>query len=236
MAIDATGGINALTPLNRQDTPASQNQPAGAQTAPASGDSERAQRPADVQVDTRIGQRQADNRARIQQASDLAVAQQDRGEVLERLRAEREQLSDEAGTRGEGDRARLSEAVVEDLQRIRALALEDPFGNGPQDSGPLAADGFFTLDREAGIEALDQSISALERLQTADADRLEALREDFNTSQDAALSEGNPPFENGEDAGQAATELARQIRQETPLDLYGLSADDRSNVLSALQA
>lgn len=244
MPIEPTGSFNTLNPLNRQDTLGAPQTRASETALPQTVSPNQAPAAADVRVDTSLDQRQAALRSQVQEANDLGVAQQDRGEVLEQLRGERDrlaQLGDDGATETDtenalpADQSLISEDTFAALDRIRALALEDPFGTGSADAGPLADNGFFIRSRQDAVDTLDQAISALERQTDLDTGRLEELRAEFNNNQDAGLSEGNPPFGEGEDAGLAAAELAQSIREETPTDLFGLGEQDRETVLSALQ-
>ncbi|PTY35696.1 hypothetical protein BGP77_08605 [Saccharospirillum sp. MSK14-1] len=240
MPIEPTGSLNNINPLNRQDTlNAPQTRVAEQTAATAQTPNQNAVQP-DVQVDTSIDSRRAAIRSQVQEANELAVSQQDRGEVLEQLRGERERLaqgSDE--TENPTEQPERESLVNEDtfaaLDRIRSLALEDPFGTGSADAGPLADNGFFVRSRQQAVDTLDQAISALERQTDLDTGRLEELRETFNDNQDATLSEGNTSFTDGDEASSAAAELALEIREQTPTDLFGLGEDDRETVLNALQ-
>lgn len=250
MPIEPTGSLNALNPLNRQDNlnaPASRN--AEQATPPAPTPNQNAVEP-DVQVDTNLDSRRAALRGQVQEANELVVAQQDRGELLSQLRTERERLApvaddNAADTSDDNDNALTDQAIdrssllSEDsfaaLERIRALALEDPFGVGSSDAGPLADNGFFVRSRTQAVDSLDQAISALERQTDLDTGRLQALQEEFNSNQSATLSEGNSPFSDADSAGSAAAQLALDIRQQAPTDLFGLAEEDRDTVLNALQ-
>ena len=240
MPIEPTGSLNPLNPLNRQDSLNAPQTRANEQAtqAPQSPNQNAVQ--ADVEVDTSIDSRRAAIRAQVQEANELAVSQQDRGEVLDQLRGERERLAqntDQADSRS--DQQENPRLVSEDsfaaLERIRSLAVVDPLGTGSADAGPLADNGFFVRSRQEAVDTLDQAISALERQTDLDTGRLEELRETFNTNQDATLSEGNTAFTDGEEAGSAAAQIALDIREQTPTDLFGLGEDDRETVLSALQ-
>lgn len=243
MPIEPTGSLNNLNPLNRQDNLNAPQTRAAEQTTPAPQSPNQNAVQADVQVDTSIDSRRAAIRSQVQEANELAVSQQDRGEVLEQLRSERERLaqgSDDAENEQSGNQSLVDESLVNEdtlaaLDRIRALALEDPFGTGSADAGPLADNGFFVRSRQDAVDTLDQAISALERQTDLDTGRLQELRETFNTNQDATLSEGNSAFSDGEEAGLAAAQLALDIREQTPTDLFGLGEEDRETVLNALQ-
>ncbi|MFG1497000.1 hypothetical protein ABMA57_10220 [Saccharospirillum sp. HFRX-1] len=240
MPIEPTGSLNNLNPLNRQDSLNAPQTRAAEQTTPAPQSPNQNAVQADVQVDTSIDSRRAAIRSQVQEANELAVSQQDRGEVLEQLRGERERLaqgSDDANDSTEQPESQrlVSEDTFAALERIRSLAVEDPFGTGSADAGPLADNGFFVRSRQDAVDTLDQAISALERQSDLDTGRLEELRETFNTNQDATLSEGNRAFSDGEEAGSAAAQLALDIREQTPTDLFGLGEEDRETVLSALQ-
>lgn len=243
MPIEPTGSLNPLNPLNRQDSLNAPQTRATEQATPAPQSPNQNAVQADVEVDTNLDSRRAAIRSQVQEANELAVAQQDRGEVLEQLRGERERLaqgSDDADNEQPGNQSLVDESLVNEdtlaaLDRIRALALEDPFGTGSADAGPLADNGFFVRNRQDAVDTLDQAISALERQTDLDTGRLEELRETFNANQDATLSEGNTAFTDGEEAGSAAAQLALDIREQTPTDLFGLGEDDRETVLSALQ-
>lgn len=241
MPIEPTGSLTGLNPLVRQDTLDAPQTRSTERAAPQPASPNQTAAEADVQVDTTLDSRRAASRAQVEQANELAVAQQDRGEVLEQLRGERERLTQNSDQNREANNAQpertdlLSEDTFAALDRIRALALEDPFGTGAADAGPLADNGFFVRSRQQAVDTLDQAISALERQSELDTGRLEELRENFNQRQDASLSDGNTPFSNGEEAGSAAAQLALDIRQQTPTDLFGLGDEDRQTVLSALQ-
>ncbi|WP_108126686.1 hypothetical protein [Saccharospirillum mangrovi] len=250
MPIEPTGSLNALNPLNRQDSlnaPATRNAEQATPAAPTPNQS--AVEP-DVQVDTSLDSRRAALRAQVQEANDLAVAQQDRGEVLEQLRGERERFGQSASeTPDEAvdenaaqqpsqstENRQLSEDTFAALERIRALALEDPFGVGSADAGPLADNGFFVRSRTQTVDTLDRAISALERQSDRDTGRLAALQEAFNSNQSATLSEGNTPLPDSDSASSTAAQLASDIRQQRPTELFGLNEEDRDTVLSALQS
>lgn len=243
MPIEPTGGLSNINPLNRQDNLNSTQSRAAEQAVPASASANQNAVQPDVQVDTSLDSRRAAIRAQVQEANELAVSQQDRGEVLDQLRGERERLTqspDETdasqNNQAQPDAAPLvNEDTLAALDRIRALALEDPFGSGSADAGPLPDNGFFVRNRQDAVDTLDQAISALERQTDLDTGRLEELRESFNNNQDATLSDGNSSISDGDEAGSAAAQLALDIRQQTPTDLFGLGEEDRETVLSALQ-
>lgn len=240
MPIEPTGSLSNLNPLTRQDNLNAPQTRASEQTALASPSPNQNAAEADVQVDTSLDSRRAAIRSQVQEANELAVSQQDRGELLEQLRGERERLTqsrEEAATDNETqrDRSLISTDSFAALERIRALSVEEPLGTGSADAGPLAENGFFVRDRQQAVDTLDQSISALERQTDLDSGRLQELRETFNSNQDATLSEGNTPFTDAEQAGSAAAQLAVDIREQTPTNLFGLGEENRQTVLSALQ-
>jgi len=245
MPIEPTGSVNALNPLNRQDNLNAPQTRVAEQRSPAPQTPNQNAVQADVQVDTSIDSRRAAIRSQVQEANELAVSQQDRGEVLEQLRGERERLAQssdgadpqtEPSQRQPESQSLVNEDTLAALDRIRALALEDPFGSGSADAGPLADNGFFVRNRQDAVDTLDQAISALERQSDQDTGRLEELRDTFNENQDATLSEGNTSFTDGEQAGSAAAQLALDIREETPTDLFGLGEEDRETVKVASQS
>lgn len=238
MPIDVTGAANSLLPLNRQEP-----RPLDTSGTPTVPPRIEAPEIPDVQVDTALGRREAANRALVDEASDLGVQVQDNRELLERLRTERERvangddlnLSDEERQPTLEDRRQLSEDTFAALRRIRENALEDPFGNGIYDAGTLAEDGFFIRDPSETLDNLDSAISALERQTELLDDRIGELQETFNSDRDTRLSEGNSPIIDNEEAVREAAQLELRIREEAPFDINGLSEQDRSIVLGALQ-
>lgn len=238
MAIDVTGAANSILPANRQD-PRPVDAP---QTRPVPPPTQTPAQP-DVAVDTALGQREAANRALVDEASDVGSRLQDNRDLINRLQTERERvatgddqgLSDTQRQALEESRGQLSEDAFAALQRIRENALEDPFGTGNFDAGTLAEDGFFVRNPAQTLDNLDGAISALERQSELLGNRANELQDTFNAQQDSRLSEGNTPIVDNQEAVQAAADLQQQIRDEAPLDVNGLSQQDRSVVLGALQ-
>lgn len=239
MAIDVTGATNSILPLNRQEPRATETQ--SSPPAPARQDAPAVQ--PDVEVDTALGRREAANRALVNEASDVGVQLQENRELTERLRTERDRvatgednnLPEDARQTLQAERDQLSEDTFEALRRIRENALEAPFGNGNFDAGALPEEGFFVRNPAETLDNLDSAISALERQTELLGNQADELQETFNAGQDERLSEGNTPIENDREAVRVAAQLEQQIREETPFDVNGLSAQDRSVVLGALQ-
>ncbi|GGX67647.1 hypothetical protein [Saccharospirillum salsuginis] len=238
MPIDVTGAANSILPFNRQDprpvdAPQTRTVPPNAET-PAQPD---------VEVNTALGRREAANRALVDEASNLGAQAQDNRELIGRLQTERDRvaggedqgLSDTERQTLEEERGRLTEDTFAALRRIRENALEDPFGTGNFDAGALPDDGFFVRDPSQTLDNLDSAVSALERQTELIDNQVGELQEAFNSDRDNRLSDGNTPIVDDEEAFQAAAELEQQIREEAPFDINGLSQQDRSIVLGALQ-
>jgi len=239
MPIDVTGAANSILPLNRQD-PRSVDAPQTG-TVPPNGNNTPV-RP-DVEVNTALGQREAASRALVDEASSLGAQAQDNRELIGRLQTERDRvasgedqnLSDTQRQTLEEERGRLTEDTFAALRRIRENVLEDPFGTGNFDAGALPEDGFFVRSPTETLDNLDSAVSALERQTELIDNQVDELQEAFNSEQDSRLSEGNTPIVDDQEAFQAAAELEQQIRDEAPFDINGLSEQDRSIVLGALQ-
>lgn len=238
MAIDSIGLTGQLNPINRQET-RTPDAPTVARQEPSNAER---QAPPDVQVDTALGRREAASRALVQESSDLGVSQQEREALLDRLRTTRDALaSGESGTSlddrqiASPEFRQLAEDSLEELQRIRENALADPFGQGIEDAGGLEVDGFFVRDLGQTLDNMNSVISALERQSALEGSRIDDLQATFDADQAGQLSPGNAPIGDSEEAAQVAAQLSEQIREETPLDINGLSTDQRSTVLNALQ-
>lgn len=243
MVIEVTGMGGGLTPINRPQPSNTQAEKEVTPVTPTPRSDNRAPRQ-DVEVEMALRQRDASRRDQVEQSARIGEAQQQRVATLDVLNSERDRLTRNAEldlpveerTALFANRAQQTEDTLEALQRIRENALADPFGTGDEDLGPLPADGFFSRDGNSRLlTELDSTISALERQSALAADRLTSVSETFNKSRDSQLSPGNSPIESREEAMRQAAQVSQQIREQTPLNVIGLTAEDRSAVLNALQ-
>lgn len=243
MAIEVTGLSSSLTPINRPEPRAPEVEDGPSPVVATEAINNRAPRQ-DVEIEMALRQRASGESALVEESSALANTQQERGELLDRLNTERERvaggldqnLSADEQQALDAERGQLTEDTLTALERIRANALASPFGNGMEDAGPLPENGFFVRDRSQTLDNLDTAISALERLAEQESGRINDLQASFNTSRSEQLSPGSQPVVDADEATYLAAEVSRQIRDEAPVDVNGLSTADRSTVLSVLQA
>lgn len=233
MLTDVTGSNATLGSINRPE-PRAPQVPTPAQQDPSP---QERQTPApDVQVDTRFDRRTSAERSLVQEASNLAISQQSRGEVVDQIRSERDQIAAGGSTELTEGREQLSEQAAEALQTIRERALSEPFGEGIEDLGPLPDNSFFVRDRGETLSNLNGTISALERFSELDVTRLNEVEQEFNASQDARLSPGSTPIGSADEAETVATAVQQQLAAETATDVNGLTDIESSTVLNALQS
>lgn len=233
MLTDVTGSNATLGSITRPE-PRTPQAPTPARQEPSN--LERQVPGPDVQVDTRLDRRTSAERALVQEASSLAISQQSRGEVVDQLRNERDQIAEGGSTELTGSREQLSAQAMEALQEIRERALSDPFGQGIEDLGPLPDDSFFVRDRGETLSNLNGTISALERFSQADSSQLDQLEQAFNDIQDSRLSEGNTSIASADEAAEVVTAVQQQLTTETLTDANGLTSIEASPVLDALQS
>lgn len=233
MLTDVTGSNATLSSINRPE-PRAPQAPTPARQEPSP---QERQTPApDVQVDTRLDRRTSAERSMVQEASGLAISQQSRGEVVDQLRSERDQIAEGGSTDLNGRREELSAQASQALQEIRERALSDPFGEGIEDLGPLPDDSFFVRDRGEALGNLDGAISALERFSEAQSSQIDQLQQEFNALQDERLTPGNIAIESTEEAADLVTSVQQQLAAENVTDSNGLTSIEASPVLDALQS
>lgn len=243
MAIEVTGLSSSLTPINRPEPKAPEVEDGPSPVVSTEATNNRAPRQ-DVEIEMALRQRASGERALVEESSALANAQQERGELLGRLNTERDRVAEgldqDLPTKErqalDAERGQLTEDTLTALERIRANALASPFGNGVEDAGPLPDNGFFVRDRNQTLDNLDTAISALERLAEQESGRITDLQASFSAWRSEQLSLGNQPVADADEATDLAAQVSRQIRDEAPVDVNGLSVADRSTVLSVLQA
>jgi hypothetical protein len=233
MVADVTGSNATLSSINRPEPRAIQA-PTPARQEPSNLEL-RVPTP-DVQVDTRLDRRSSAERSLIQESSNLAIAQQSRGEVLDQLRSERDQLATGRSTEVTPYQQLVTPETVEVLQTIRERALSEPFGQGSNDLGPLVDDSFFLRDRGEVLGALDGAISALERFADLDATQQTDFEEAFNAIQDARLSPDNSAIESADEAQTIASAVQQQLTTQSLTDANGLTSIEATPVLDALQS
>lgn len=233
MLTDVTGSNATLGSINRPE-PRAPQAPTPARQEPSP---QERQTPApDVQVDTRIDRRTSAERSLVQEASSLAISQQSRGEVVDQLRSERDQIAEGGSTELTEGREQLSAQAAEALQALRERALSDPFGQGIEDLGPLPDSSFFVRDRGETLSNLNGTISALERFSEAESSQIDQLQQSFNAIQDERLTPGNPAIDSAEEADSVTTAVQQQLAFENITDANGLTSIEASPVLDALQS
>lgn len=242
MANDITGINNSLTPVNfpnRKESSADQ----GLTPVDPNRFIERGEPSVVVQVDTGLNQSGASSRELIQETSRIANAQQQRDDALNLLSAERDRLAESNELElPVSDRVALfanreqqPEQTLDTIQRIREGALAEPFGIREEDLGSLADNDSFLSAGDNALTDIDTATSALERQSTLAEARLNELQQSFNAARDNQLGPGSAPIESSEEAIQQAAQISEQIREQTPVNINGLSAEDRSAVLDVLQ-
>jgi hypothetical protein len=233
MLTDVTGSNATLGSINRPE-PRTPQAPTQAQREPSP--QEQRAPASDVQVNTNLDGRASAERSLVQEASNLAISQQSRGEVTDQLRSEREQIAAGGNTDLTDSRQQLSADAAQSLQAVRERALSQPSGRGIDDLGPLPENSFFVRDRGATLSNLDSTISALERFSQLDAARLNEVGQQFNAEQDNRLSESNTPVTSADEAQSVVTAVQQQLASETATDVNGLTKIESSTVLNALQS
>lgn len=233
MLTDVTGSNATLGSISRPEPRAPQaSTPARQEPSPQ----ERQIPTPDVQVDTRLDRRTSAERSLVQEASNLAISQQSRGEVVEQLRTERDLIAAGGSPDLTESRERLSEQAGEALQSIRERALSEPFGQGIDDLGPLPDNSFFIRDRGETLSNLEGAISALERFSEAESSQIDQLQQAFNAIQDERLTPGNIAIDSAEEAATVTTTVQQQLAFENITDANGLTSIEATPVLDALQS
>ncbi|WP_157600116.1 hypothetical protein [Saccharospirillum impatiens] len=233
MLTDITGSNATLGSINRPE-PRAPQAPTPARQEPTP--QERQTPSPDVQVNTTLDRRTSAERSLVQEASNLAISQQSRGEVVDQLRTERDLIAEGGSTELTEGREQLSAQAADALQEIRERALSEPFGEGIDDLGPLPDNSFFIRDRGETLSNLDGTISALERFSEAESSQLDQLQQTFNASQDERLSPDNTAIESADEAETAVIAVQQQLAAENITDANGLTSIEASTVLDALQS
>lgn len=216
MAIDVTGASTNIRPISPQERSAPE---ARTNQAPLAENRRQSNEP-DVRVDTRLAADEVSERALVEEASGLSNAVQQRQDLANDLRSERQRLDD--GNPPSENRQALEDATARALEQGRSE---------PADREPL-----LTNNADQTRANLDSAINELEQRNSADQDRLGELTQTFNTQRDQALSPGSVAISSSGEAQQQVEQLTERLRTETPQGITGLTQAERDTVLTALQS
>lgn len=216
MAIDVTGASTNIRPISPQDrntTDARTNQ------APLA-ENRRPNPEPDIRVDTRLAADEVPERALVAEASELSNAVQQRQDLANDLRAERQRLDD--GAPPSDNRQQLEDATARALEQGR--------------SEPAEREPLFSNDPEQTRANLDTAINQLDQRNAVDQERLGELTQAFNTQRDQALSPGSVAIASSNEAQQQLAQVTERLSSETPQGITGLTQTERDTVLTALQS
>lgn len=212
MAMDVTGVSTSIRPISPQDR---NNSEARSNQAPLAENRRPGNEP-DIRVDTRLAADDVSERALVEEASGLSNAVQQRQDLANDLRSERQRLDD-------------GNPPSENRQ-----ALEDATERGR--SEPAEREPLFTNNPEQTRANLDTAINELEQRNSADQERLGELTQAFNTQRDQTLRPGSVAILSSDEAQQQVAQVTDRLRNETPQGITGLTQAERDTVLTALQS
>ncbi|MCH8532764.1 MAG: hypothetical protein LAT65_18075 [Saccharospirillum sp.] len=216
MAMDVTGVSTSIRPISPQDR---NNSEARTNQAPLAENRRPGNEP-DIRVDTRLAADDVSERALVEEASGLSNAVQQRQDLANDLRSERQRLDD--GNPPSENRQALEDATERALERGR--------------SEPAEREPLFTNNPEQTRANLDTAINELEQRNSADQERLGELTQAFNTQRDQTLRPGSVAISSSDEAQQQVAQVTDRLRTETPQGITGLTQVERDTVLTALQS